>query len=305
MFKLITHTDLDGIGCYVVGKYLLKNDIDVSFCNYNNVDKIALKTLDNQEKYDIIFITDISVSDEVAEKLDTISHKIILLDHHHTAEHLNKYSWCKVKVEDSINGEIEKTCGTRLFYDFIMKDKPSINKSLEEFVEMVRKYDTWLWEEKYNDIKPKQLNDLLKVLGRNRFVKNILEKIYNDDELINMMDEYLLTLRQEEIDMYIKSKSKSMITLKFLEYNIGVVMADNYISELGNRLSEMNPNVDFIMIINQESISYRTVKDNVDVGKIAKQFGGGGHRKASGNPMNTEWIVKLVRDMEVGSKDGV
>ena len=54
---------------------------------------MILQNLDNEKDYEKIFITDISVIEDVANKLDTISDKLILLDHHSTASFFNNYKW--------------------------------------------------------------------------------------------------------------------------------------------------------------------------------------------------------------------
>ena len=53
MIKLITHNDLDGIGCYVVAKYFIEEEVDVSYCSYKNVNDVVLETIENIEKYRI------------------------------------------------------------------------------------------------------------------------------------------------------------------------------------------------------------------------------------------------------------
>ena len=71
--KLFSHCDLDGIGCAVLA-YLAfgRDNVDVEFCNYDDVDgKIREFYLcGNPEDYDAIYITDISVDEEVAAEID-------------------------------------------------------------------------------------------------------------------------------------------------------------------------------------------------------------------------------------------
>jgi oligoribonuclease NrnB/cAMP/cGMP phosphodiesterase (DHH superfamily) len=75
-----------------------------------------------------------------------------------------------------------------------------------------------------------------------------------------------------------------MITIVLCDKICGVVFAEKYFSELGNRLCQMHPEIDFVaMIYMSGTVSYRTVKDDIDIGKdVAKLFGGGGHAKAAG-----------------------
>ena len=38
MVKLFSHTDLDGIGCGILAKLVFENDVDISYCDYENID---------------------------------------------------------------------------------------------------------------------------------------------------------------------------------------------------------------------------------------------------------------------------
>ena len=89
MIKLFTHTDLDGVSCEILGRIAFREDINVTRCNYGDIDNKVEEFLNNVEEYNKLFITDISVSKKIADKLNSISDKVILLDHHKTALWLN------------------------------------------------------------------------------------------------------------------------------------------------------------------------------------------------------------------------
>ena len=57
--------------------------------------------------------------------------------------------------------------------------------------------------------------------------------------------------------------------------------------------------MDFIVIINPSvSVSYRTVKDNINLGKdIASVYGGGGHPKAAGSPISDDIREQIINMM--------
>lgn len=55
---------------------------------------------------------------------------------------------------------MEKTCATSLLYDYLIENKLlEPTPALTEFVDLVRQYDTWEWDENDN-ILAKHLNDL-------------------------------------------------------------------------------------------------------------------------------------------------
>ena len=62
--------------------------------------------------------------------------------------------------------------------------------------------------------------------------------------------------------------------------------------------------LDFVVIINmQQGLSFRCVKDDVNMAEIASVYGGGGHIKASGAPMDNalkkEVISLILRDQNM------
>lgn len=292
MNKIFTHTDLDGVGCAVLAKYY-DPDIEAEFCDYDNVNQKVSEFLDNNIPLGDLYITDISVSDDIAQRIDNTD--FILLDHHPTALALNKYKCCTVKVEDEKTGL--KTCGTELFYHWLV-EYGYIEKSkvLDRFVEIIRDYDTWRWTGIGEDgLISKKINDLLYIYGREKFVDWCLNSL-KQRKLPNLgnMENMLLELRQQEIDSYVEKKNEEMFTQALCGKVSGFVFASKFTSELGNRLCKMHPEIDFVTIINVEdcTVSYRTIKDDIDLGKdVAALFGGGGHPKAAGSQFDkTVWI---------------
>ena len=45
------------------------------------------------------------------------------------------------------------------------------------------------------------------------------------------------------------------------------------------------------------SVSYRTIKDNVDVSEFAKIFDGGGHKKSSGSPIDKYMKDSIIEEL--------
>ena len=289
--KLFTHTDLDGIGCAVIAKLKFGDNVDIEYCNYGDINiKVEKFLLDSSKHfYDFIYITDISVNEDVVTIIEAeVKDKIKILDHHKTSLWLNKYEWAKVtEFDEELN---EKTSGTYMFYkEFYNGGK------IKELSNTIRKYDTWIWKDE-NDIIPKKLNDLMYIYGRDIFINSMIEYCNGfDADLITYEDEFLLSLKQKEIDNYLESKNKSMIKTCLFGLSVGIIFAERFHSEIGNRLCEMNDDIDLVIIINIDySISYRTIK-NIDLSEIAKSFGGGGHPKASGSPIPDNLKIEIIK----------
>lgn len=109
----------------------------------------------------------------------------------------------------------------------------------------------------------------------------------------------LYSNRNREIDIYVESKNKQLVEkIDQFGHAYGVVFADRFVSELGNRLSEMHPELDYIAMIDisHGTVSYRTTSEGIDLGnEIAHSRGGGGHRKAAGS----QFDISVVRDLVI------
>jgi oligoribonuclease NrnB/cAMP/cGMP phosphodiesterase (DHH superfamily) len=293
--KLFTHNDTDGVSCGILGKLAFGDDIQIDYSSYNDInDKVSKFLSLHIDQYDRVYITDISVDVDTAAQIEKLEahdrKKILLLDHHQTAHWLNRFEWAEVTVEKAGR----KESGTTLFYDYLLQAGfLNENEEVSRYVELVRQYDTWDWKENGNQ-QAKQLNDLFYILGRDRFFARFTENVSPD---FTAAEALLLEIEQEKIEKYIKGKGKDIYIQDVQGYKAGIVFAEQYISELGNVLAEQNPDLDFIAIVNLgRVISYRTVKDEVNLGEVAAIFGGGGHAKAAGSPVPKE-IRQAVSDM--------
>lgn len=319
--KLFTHTDLDGVGCAVLA-YLAfgRENVDVEYCNYDDIDeKVAVFYVwKNSDDYDKIFITDISIKNELARSINNLDvGRWKLFDHHATALELNEYDWCEVRVNDTLSKA--KTCGTAIFFrhlidlECFVDFKPKVINNIIKFVKIVRDYDTWRWAELGDEgIVCKRVNDLFYIYGREKFIRWITRQIHtfiNPKDVCSSLenkqfpefssdDKAVLDQKQKDIDQYIEEKNKQIVvSVDQFGHKYGIVFAERYFSELGNRLCELNPELDYVAMIDISSgkVSYRTVRDDLDVGgEIAHAYGGGGHPKAAGSTFDKDRIYDDV-----------
>lgn len=300
MIKLFTHLDLDGVGCAVLARLTFGKNVEITYCNYDEVDSLVREYISEMNKeHDTCFITDIGIKDDLASMINLeYKNNFKLFDHHKTALDLNKYDWCTVETENKETGSM--TSGTELFSKYLV-DHKYLEVDVSDFVRIVTDYDTWRWSTlgKEGQVS-KDVNDLLYLYGRERFETWCMRciesgKFPHFDEESSLM----LTFNKNEIEKYIKEKDKTIIVNCNREYMYGVVFADKYISELGNELCKLNKELDYIVIVNMStrSVSYRTIKDNIDVGMIAKGHGGGGHPKAAGAKFDVYKITKFLDEL--------
>ena len=68
-------------------------------------------------------------------------------------------------------------------------------------------------------------------------------------------------------------------------------------NELAEYLRENKYDIDFVMMVSLDRavISYRSVKENVSVRKVAEYFGGKGHDVAATNPITSEQKEDILK----------
>lgn len=316
--KCFVHTDLDGIGCAILA-YLAfgRENVDVEYCDYGDIDETVRAFCETglYRIYDHVYITDISIAEDTADYIQSECGKYMrelnwrLFDHHATALGLNKYDWCEVKVNAPVDSYF-KTCGTELFAIYLHEGGAFnhhgsyVIDNIDRFVKIVRDYDTWRWKELGKEgVVCKQVNDLFYIYGRDKFITWCLNRLkYYDSHPVfpdfDAQDQLLLEQKQKDIDIYVEEKNKQLAQ-KIDEFGnmYGVVFAERYFSELGNRLCEMNPEIAYVAIIDicEGKVHYRTIRDNIDLSSdIAHSRGGGGHKKAARSEFDGKFIMAMV-----------
>ncbi|WP_028401601.1 DHH family phosphoesterase [Ectobacillus panaciterrae] len=291
MYYILTHNDLDGVGCGILAKYAFGEKAEVRYNSIGSLNYQVERFLEEHDKKTYLFITDLSVNEENEKRLNEfvqMGGKVTLLDHHKTALHLNEKEWASVKVAYE-DGRLASA--TSLFYEFLQQNGFLEEKaSLNEFTELVRQYDTWEWD-KHNNKTAKQLNDLLFLMSIEEFAENMTQRLQEHDRFFfNEFEEKLLAVENEKIERYIRKKKRELVQTFSGDNCVGIVHAESYHSELGNELGKQHPHIDYIAIVNMggKRMSFRTIHDETDVSQIANQFGGGGHVKASGCPLTEE-----------------
>ena len=299
---IISHiADVDGVSAVILAK-LHYEDIDYCLVEFSELESL-LERINNEglyKNYDTIFITDLSIRTrglEIIEENEELKGKIRHFDHHIT-ELGQKGQYSFVNVENEKDGKL--VCGTTMFYDYIKDDFKYKNAYLDKFLEAVRSYDTEgpLCGNKYaND-----LTTLFSLIGIDNFIKKFGQGIKEGKDPLTEEDENLLHLEEERMNEYIDLCDKNLVRINLNGHQVGVSISELYRSSVGNLLSLRHQDLDYILIINfmRNQFSFRTVKDNIHVGNIAKSLtpNGGGHEKAAGMPLNNDtlFILDLVKD---------
>jgi uncharacterized protein len=291
-YYLLTHNDLDGVGCGIIAKCAFGNKVEVKYNSVSSLNFQVERFLEKGAgKGTYLLITDLSVHEQNEKGLDDYMRsggKVKLIDHHKTALHLNQYPWAMVQVEYE---DHSLASATSLFYQFLIQNGLiSSSESVDEFVQLVRQYDTWEWE-KHGNSKAKRLNDLFFMLSIDEFEEKMIERLRSGKSFdFDEFEERILNMEEEKIERYVRRKKRELVQTFIHDRCVGIVHAESYHSELGNELGKENPHLDYVAILNigGKKVSLRTIHDHTDVSEIASKFGGGGHAKAAGCTMTEE-----------------
>ena len=270
---ILTHSDFDGISAGIIGKVVYPN-AKVEYCNYDDINEKVLKYLGKNT----IMITDISVNEEVAEKIEKNNSEYndcaLLFDHHKTAKWLTKYNWV-IFADDK--------CGAKVFYEWLLDYYMKID--LHDKVERLAKYvdlvtytnDYDLWFHKYP--MSKKLNLLAYEYGFDRFMNRFLD---NPDCTLTNTEELILELAEERKIKFIEKQKESMKLYKDNQgKTVAVFLSTQHAGEVRDFIND--DNIDYYLFFSLGSgIASLRTKGEVDCSEIAKQFLGGGHAKAAG-----------------------
>jgi len=273
----ISHNDLDGVTCGALTKKFIK-DVDNIFCNYNEIDPILEEV--SLAKYDQILITDMSPSRRGFEQiLGEI--EVIVIDHHETS------SWLK-DMTTTVH-DITRSA-TLLTYEWL-KDSGYEVSEYANLVDCVNDFD--MWHLKRDDSL--EMNMFFMKLGVNRYFEMFSKHGWED---FTPEERLIVDLETERRDKYLYSAGKTAFMVEDVNgLEAYVVFAEEYSSELGNYIIK-ELGADYVLLINmqRQKASLRSRKD-VNIRTLAEMNGGGGHKNASGFPINFEFnVFEFLKD---------
>lgn len=299
---LFTHkNDIDGVGNVVLAK-LAFSEVEYVLCETFDLNSAITKYLDNGKVYgfDRIFVTDLCPNDETLTKItndDKLKDKFFVFDHHKTS--LNSAFCNEPFLTVKISNDTGLCCATSLFFEYLKSlDLLPDCKTLNSFVELTRRHDTWEWKNIYNDEASRELSILFDTVSENKYIDLMVQKIKIYSKF------YFSTLERSLIDTRIELINKKLVEYanniqykEILGLKAGILFIEySYRNEIAEYFRENHFDMDFVMFIamDRKSISYRSIKDSVNVRKVAEYFGGKGHDKAATNPISDEKFQTII-----------
>lgn len=226
-----------------------------------------------------IYIVDFSFTKDVLQTLVDANKMVLVIDHHISAK------------DDilSFEGNIfdNNHSGAILTWQHFHPDIPA--PALLEYVE---DHDLWKFELPEN----KEFNIAIGTIDMTfENWDNLIEQLKDKDNLTNFLEKGSVLLKFEDrlIEHIMTKKERVM----FEGHEVWAINTSQYSSVLGNKLVELNLSIDkepigivYHHAAGRVKISLRS-SGEADVSKIAKKYGGGGHKNASG--MSVDSFGKL------------
>jgi len=257
--------DLDGKCAGAIVNYFRENVTLVPF-DYN--DEIPWDIINSKT---IVIMTDCSASREDMIRLNKESYMFIWIDHHsHKIEELKDLSFEGIRRDG--------TAACILTWEYFAPQ----NNILPKVVELLGRFDVWDLDD---DVLSFQY-------GMRRFDCSPSNEIFWRDLLDDNSGNKANIIADEGMLLYnyIKQNNKTQVNglgfiKEFRDYKV-LLVNRGYINSLFFNDHPEKDNVDIYLAFSWNGkmwkISMYTPKDDVDVSKICFEFGGGGHKKASG-----------------------
>lgn len=308
---VFTHkSDIDGMGGAILAK-LAFNKVDYVLCEAFNLQNEISKYYDNGTiyEYDKIFVTDLWLKNPMLSIIgedEILKNKFYVFDHHDYVLNLeyDKYSFTTLRISDD-----KGLCsGTSLFYEYLVDNRliDKDNKIISDFSELTRRYDTWEWKTKYNDEMAHELSLLFDSVGCDGYIKLMYEKLSKRENTkfqFTELERMLIDNKMNQVSERLSNYASKIYYRNIMGLKAGIVFIDyEYRNDLAEYFKENNFDMDFAMLIalDNGTISYRRVKDNINVQVVAQNFGGNGAIKSAASPISNFNKDKIIEILTIG-----
>ncbi len=281
----ITHGDADGIGCLSLLYKKFGDKFKVYFSSPKLINRHLLRIIENNDKNDTVYITDIAINQE-AIYLASYFKEVYWIDHHETNyEELTKRVKVYIKKESSATKVLSEYLDVKADYIDIIdkidsnKIESDIEKNFRDLISAIRYFH------------PKSFDIYFISIAKS------LARGYDIAKIINSNIELLQNFKKE-IEKIFRDVDKRMYTIN---NKVAIISSDtnipsSYYLEYIKR--KLNVNYDYIIILytKNKRAEIRTL-NNKNVLDIAKMFNGGGHEYAAGFSYDNE--SEVIKKLEL------
>ena len=276
---VITHKNCnDGTGTAEVIKYHSNlNDIKEPSIMYLTHDSFDFKDVVEACKDKVVYVGDFSFTKDELEELTKVTKSIIVIDHHLSAfESIGDLDYVHIDLEKS---------GARLAWEFFF---PRADK-VPFIIALIEDRDLWNFFYDKEDT-----NAVVLALKSERYL-NFKTLIEDEDAVTDLIGDYSSVLEYiENEDLKYSKKVDNFMFFRTPFVGINTNLPSSNILNLASRehgKPALSYNIEKINDINNIKISMRNHDESVDVSRICKLLGGGGHAKAAGATFNVRSLA--------------
>jgi len=226
-----------------------------------------------------VYILDFSYPRDFLEDLHSKVHKLVVLDHHKTAQ-------ADLAGLDYAEFDMNKS-GAALAWEYFHP-----GKVVPDMLRLIQDGDLW----KFEFSETKALRAALPLLESNMTDWDLC---CNDSEVLKEVIRSGGAIERYNAIKVDNTVQNNVKVLPYKGYKAGVLNTTTLVSEIGNAIYD-TLKVDFSMsyffdIDGVPVVSFRS-KGDMDVSAFAKELGGGGHKNAAGAKVDLEFIRKLYAE---------
>jgi uncharacterized protein len=278
---LLTHTDLDGVGCGVLFSGARPGQGRLELIDNGSIDARVREALAGSPA---ILVTDHGVDPETADQVDeyiAAGGHFTLLDHHRSSQHLAGRQWATIDEARSATG---------LLFDHL--GEPA---AFAEFAGLVEDHDLWL----HRDPRSARLAALVGLLGHERFLAR-----FSANPRVEFDDGELLLLDNEDSrrEDYLAKKLEQARVFERAGVRWAVCYAEQYQSDVAERLMT-GLGVAATAIVNPARRTVSLRGRDFDVSAVAQRQGGGGHARAAAFTFKGSDLEKDLQRFESNLED--
>ena len=226
-----------------------------------------------------VYILDFSYPRDFLEDLHSKVHKLVVLDHHKTAQaDLAGLGYAEFDMNKS---------GAVLAWEYFHP-----GKVVPDMLRLIQDGDLW----KFEFAETKALRAALPLLESNMTDWDLC---CNDSEVLKEVIRSGGAIERYNAIKVDNTVQNNVKVLPYKGYKAGVLNTTTLVSEIGNAIYD-TLKVDFSMsyffdIDGVPVVSFRS-KGDMDISVFAKELGGGGHKNAAGAKVDLEFIRKLYAE---------
>lgn len=220
-----------------------------------------------------VLICDFSYKYDQLVKIIDKTNTFVILDHHKTSEEDLRLIPSELKVFDMGRS------GVGITWDFFFEQIP-----MPKVLALVQDRDLWTF-------KLSGTNEFFTYSSEQEFSFELLEDNLSEEVLTESIKTGSTWLKYKQL-LIIKIAKRACPTIQKINGQLMIVLYVNgfgdFASDVGNKVFQFFPLGDFSAVYSHDltagltRFSLRSTDDRADVSQIAKKYGGGGHRCASG-----------------------